>query len=95
MTGHSSWKGVRPIQDPTGHILRSQLDYCDGYMLAFDDLFKDINEIEQQKMWGEEARELIRRIRRQMHNLRGGAKDTQKLLMRENIHQLQAPREEV
>jgi hypothetical protein len=80
--GHQAWHGLVPLKDPTGALLREQLCYVDGYMLMADDLFRELNKIEQEKMWSPEARELLRRIRHRMHGLRGGAKATEKLLLK-------------
>jgi len=95
MSGHTAWKGIVPLKDPTGALLRDQLSFVDGYMLGIDDLFKELNKIEQEKMWDPEARELLRRIRRTMHGLRGGAKATEKLLLKasEENDRTEAPAE--
>jgi hypothetical protein len=91
--GHQAWKGLVPLKDPTGALLREQLGYVDGYMLMADDLFREISKIEQEKNWTAETREMIRRLRRVMHALRGSAKATEKLLLRageEHEHERQA-----
>lgn len=82
MSGHTAWKNIVPIKDPTGAALREQLGYVDGYMLMADDLFREVSKIEQEKMWSPETREMIRRLRRVMHALRGSAKATEKLLLK-------------
>lgn len=93
--GHQPWKGIVPLKDPTGALLREQLCYVDGYMLSIDDLFKELSKLEQEKVWSAEARELLRRIRRSMHGIRGGAKATEKLLLKasEENDRTEAPAE--
>ena len=76
VSGHTPWKGIVRLSNPDQ--LREQLGYVDGYMLMGDDLLRELNNIEQEKNWSSEARELLRRVRRQIHNLRSGAKATQK-----------------
>ena len=78
---HTSWKGIVALRDPDGHLLSDQLSYVDGYMLGLGDLLRELNKIDQEKNREPETRELLRRVRRTAHNLRSGAKATEKYLL--------------
>lgn len=62
------------------HQREVQMGYVDGYALAIDDLFTELNQIEQRRNWNPETRALFRQFRQAMHNMRGGAQQTMKLL---------------
>lgn len=91
MSGHSSWKGVTPMTDP--HQREVQMGYVDGYALAIDDMFKELNQIEQRRVWNPESRALFRQIRQALHNMRGGAQQTMKMLTKGGTHEQGVPAE--
>ena len=43
MSGHTRWEPVAPLPDRAG--LEIQLAYVDGYILALEDVFKDLAQI--------------------------------------------------
>ena len=48
MTGHSRW--VHLTRLPDQHAREVQLSYVDGYILALEDVLKDLKEIKQDAM---------------------------------------------
>ena len=47
--GHQAWKGLVPLKDPTGALLREQLCYVDGYMLMADDQAVQVRRLDRQR----------------------------------------------
>lgn len=69
---------------PDPHQREVQMGFVDGYALAIDDLFLDVNKLEQSRNWNPESRALFRHFRRSLHNMRGGAQQTMKMLTKED-----------
>lgn len=62
MSGHTSWDPLLPLPDRTS--LEIQLGYVDGYILALEDVFKDLAQIPLPNM--PEATRAIRDFRREV-----------------------------
>ena len=80
MSGHTRWDSVAPLPDRAA--LEVQLGYVDGYILALEDVFKDLAQIPIPNM--PEATGAIRayrrEVRRSLTTSLDSARRTRKLL---------------
>lgn len=80
---HSRWEGLRPLPDPHGYEV--QLAYVDGYILALEDMLRDLKRMEQSWPATDRANYRIavgnvrRKVNETLESARGTLKELQRL----------------
>lgn len=77
---HDRWENLKPIP---GHV-ETQMAYVDGYLLALEDVAKDLGMILQDHPVPTEAGELATLLRRRMHQRRSNSHRAMRALARAN-----------
>lgn len=75
---HSRWDGLVPFADP--HQREVQMGFVDGYLLALEDVARDLKEILEAHPKPTEAAELATILRHRLHQSRSSSHRTMRAL---------------